>query len=356
MREAIAEAAKGLGRTTPNPVVGAVIVKRGRIIARGHHAKAGEAHAEVVALRRAGPQARGADLYTTLEPCNHFGRTPPCTEAILSAGIRRVLSASSDPNPLVHGKGIARLRRNGVEVVTGVLREEADGLNRPFFKFIRTGLPYVTLKAAITLDGKIATETGDSRWVTGEAARLRVHHLRDQADVVMVGANTVERDDPQLTTRFPGGRNAIRLVLDSRLRLSLRHRLFREVSDARTIVATGELSTSRKARLLIRQGVEVWTVKRRQGRVDLKVLLSCLAQQGLNHVLVEGGGRLFASLLSGRLADELWLFLAPKLVGGTGVSWVGGMDIRRMSEALAVRVTSTEMVGEDFLLRARFTT
>src|SRR5687768_5497942 len=196
MRIALEEARKGLGRTSPNPVVGAILVKSGRIIARGHHRKAGTAHAEAVALAAAGARARGADLYTTLEPCDHYGRTPPCSKTILEAGVRRVFCASADPNPVVNGKGIDRLRKAGVEVRTGILQAEADALNRPFFKTVMTGLPYVTLKAAVTLDGKLATATGDSRWVTGEEARLAVHRLRNQADAILVGANTVRKDDP----------------------------------------------------------------------------------------------------------------------------------------------------------------
>src|SRR4051794_9610438 len=215
MRIAVDEAKKGVGRTSPNPAVGAVIVKSGRIVARGYHKKAGTAHAEVVAIAAAKGRTAGADLYTTLEPCNHFGRTPPCSQAILDAGIRRVICGSSDPNPLVNGKGIQKLRKAGVEVVTHVLQDECNQLNRPFFKTVRTGLPFVTLKAAITLDGKLASATGDSKWVTGEAARERVHQARNVADVVLVGAGTVEKDDPALTTRIEGGRDAVRIVVDS---------------------------------------------------------------------------------------------------------------------------------------------
>ncbi len=355
MRIALEEATKGLGRTTPNPAVGAVLVKGGRIIARGFTQPAGQAHAEVMALRAAGPRARGADLYTTLEPCNHYGRTPPCTLAILEAGVRRVICASSDPNPKVNGKGIARLRRHGVEVLTGVLEEEADRLNRAFFKAIDTGLPYVTLKAAVTLDGKLATATGDSRWVTGEPARAWVHQLRNRVDVVLVGSNTVRLDDPQLTTRLPGGggRDPVRVVVDSHLSLKPKHTLFTQRSTAKTVLATLEDPAGRKARRFTEQGVEVWQVREKRGRVDLKALLARIAQQGSNHVLVEGGAGMYGSFLRERLADELALFLAPKLVGSQGLSWSGELGVKMMSDALALKNVTFERLGEDLLLQAR---
>ena len=354
MRIALEEAAKGLGRTSPNPVVGAVLVKSGRIIARGYHRRAGTAHAEVVALEAAGARARGADLYTTLEPCDHYGRTPPCSQALLDAGVRRVITASADPNPQVNGKGVARLRRAGVEVLTDVLREEADRLNRPFFKAVTTGLPYVTLKAAVTLDGKLATATGDSRWVTGEAARAWVHRLRDQVDVILVGANTVRADNPQLTTRLPdgGGKDPVRVVVDSHLRLSPKATVFTQRSLARTVVATCEPAEGRKAKRFLAAGAELWQLPARRERVDLEALLRRLAKEGLNHVLVEGGAEMYGSFLREGLADELLLFMAPKLIGSEGLSWSGALGITQMARALAVGRLSFEQVGEDVLLRA----
>ncbi|HYH98942.1 bifunctional diaminohydroxyphosphoribosylaminopyrimidine deaminase/5-amino-6-(5-phosphoribosylamino)uracil reductase RibD [Hyalangium sp.] len=355
MRIALEEAAKGLGRTSPNPSVGAVLVKGGRIIARGYTQPAGQAHAEVMALAAAGPRARGADLYTTLEPCNHYGRTPPCTLAILEAGVRRVISASTDPNPQVNGKGIARLRRAGVEVLTGVLKDEADRLNRSFFKAIRTGQPYVTLKAAVTLDGKLATATGDSRWVTGEPAREWVHRLRDRVDVILVGANTVRLDDPKLTTRLPGGggKDPVRVVVDSRLSLKPTATVFTQRSRAKTVLATLEDPAARKARRFAEQGVEVWQLSEKRGRVDLKILLARIAQEGLNHVLVEGGAEMYGSFLRDRLADELALFLAPKLIGSQGLSWSGELGVKLMSQALPLKDLTVEQLGADLLLQAR---
>ncbi|WNG46307.1 bifunctional diaminohydroxyphosphoribosylaminopyrimidine deaminase/5-amino-6-(5-phosphoribosylamino)uracil reductase RibD [Archangium minus] len=355
MRLALEEAAKGLGRTSPNPVVGAVLVKRGRIIARGYHRRAGTAHAEVVALEAAGSKARGADLYTTLEPCDHYGRTPPCSQAILDAGVRRVFTGSSDPNPKVNGKGVARLRRAGVEVVTGVLKEDADRLNRPFFKAMSTGLPYVTLKAAVTLDGKLATATGDSRWVTGEAAREQVHRLRDQVDVILVGANTVRKDNPQLTTRLPdgNGKDPVRVVVDSHLSLSPKLTVFTQRSPARTVVATLEDPTGRKAKRFAALGVDIWQLPAKGERVDLAALMRRIAKEGLNHVLVEGGAEMYGSFLREELADELLLFVAPKLIGSEGLSWTGSLGVKQMARALSVGKLSYEQVGEDLLIRAQ---
>lgn len=354
MRIALDEARKGQGRTHPNPTVGAILVKNGRVIGRGHHRKAGTAHAEIVAIEAAGEKAKGADLYTTLEPCDHWGKTGPCSQAILDAGIRRVFSGSSDPNPLVNGKGVARLRRAGVTVVTDVLKDEADALNRPFFKFIRTRLPWVTLKAAVTLDGKLATATGDSRWVTGEDARGEVHRLRHRVDAVLVGANTVLADDPQLTTRLPDGdgRDPVRVVVDSRLRIPLTARVYNLRSSARTIVATLEPEDSPKAKRLANKGVEVWSIREKGGRVNLRLLLKRLAAAGMLHVLVEGGAEIFGTLLREKLADELWLFMAPKLVGQSGRSWVGELGIAQMGRALDLGNLEVERHGRDLLIRA----
>ncbi|MFZ5468980.1 MAG: bifunctional diaminohydroxyphosphoribosylaminopyrimidine deaminase/5-amino-6-(5-phosphoribosylamino)uracil reductase RibD [Myxococcota bacterium] len=351
MRIALEEAARGLGRTHPNPAVGAILVKAGRVISRGHHQKAGAPHAEVVAIEAAGARAQGADLYTTLEPCDHFGRTPPCAQAILDAGIRRVVYASSDPNPLVNGRGVRRLKRAGVEVLGGVLQQEADRQNRPFFKFMRTRLPWVTLKAAVTLDGKLATASGESKWITGEEARAYVQRLRDVADVVLVGANTVEHDDPRLTARVEGGRDPVRVVVDSHLRTSLQRKVYRQ-RTTRTIVATLADLRSAKARAFTASGVEVWRVRERHGHVDLGALMRRLAKEGYLHVLVEGGSEVFGSLLRERLADELLLFVAPKLIGGEGLSWSGELGVARMAKALAVGKLEVERFGNDLLLRA----
>jgi diaminohydroxyphosphoribosylaminopyrimidine deaminase/5-amino-6-(5-phosphoribosylamino)uracil reductase len=251
-----------------------------------------------------------------------------------------------DPNPLVDGKGIRTLRRRGVEVVVGVLREEAEALNRPFFKVMRTRMPWVTVKAAITLDGKIATASGDSRWVTSEASRRRVHALRNEVDAVLVGRGTAAADDPRLTARVSGGRNPVRIVLDSRLRLPARRKVF-STRQARTVVAT----LQRRSHPV--RGVETWTLPARKGRVDLRALMRRAASAGLNHVLVEGGADVFASLFDAKLVDELLLFIAPKVVGAAGRSWVGALPIQRMSRAQPMIVDSVERVGPDVLVRLR---
>ena len=346
MRLAVREAAKGLGRTSPNPAVGAVLVKNGRVIARGHHARAGGPHAEVVALRAAGARAAGADLYTTLEPCNHWGKTPPCSLALVKAGVRRVFVGSRDPNPLVNGRGLARLRRAGVEVVTDVLRDACDALGEPWFHFIRTGRPFVTLKAAITLDGKIATRTGDSRWVTGEAARHEVHRLRDRVDAVLVGAGTARADDPLLTTRLSRrrGRDPVRVVLDTRLSLPSSLKLFHPSSPAVTLVA----SASRKARRF-GPGVEILACRAQGARVDLHDLLSKLAGRGITHLLVEGGAGVHEAFFAAGLVDRLVLYVAPKLLGG-GKDWLGAGGPERMADALHLERVEVRRVGEDLVV------
>ncbi len=350
MRLALREAAKGLGRTSPNPAVGAVIVKNGRVVARGHHARAGGPHAEVVAIRAAGPRARGADLYTTLEPCDHYGKTPPCSIAILEAGVRRVLVGSADPNPLVNGRGVARLRKAGVLAVEGVLGPECDALNAHWFRYIRDRRPYVTLKAAVTLDGRMATRTGDARWVTGDEARRWVHRLRDRVDAVLVGAGTARADDPLLTARLPGGRgrDPIRVVLDTDLSLPRGLRLLHPRSSAPTIVAHASPRLRR-----VGPGVELLRCRRGKGGVDLRDLLAKLAARGIMHLLVEGGARVHARFLEAGLVDRMAIFVAPKLAGADGVPLVAGRGPARMADALRLEEVQVERIGEDVLVQGR---
>ena len=354
MREALAEARLAVGRTHPNPAVGAVVVRDGQIVGRGHTAPAGGPHAEVRAIADAGARAQGGDLFTTLEPCDHYGRTPPCTEAILGAGIARVFAGSADPNPLVDGRGVRRLRELGMPVWTGVLASESDALNRPFLKAMRSGLPWVTLKSAVSLDGKLATASGDSRWVTGEAARAEVHRLRNVVDAVLVGAGTVRADDPSLTTRLPegGGRDPLRVVLDSGLRLSPGRQLFHLASDARTLLVHVEGEGADRVEALAATGAELLAVPGRPGAVDLEALLRALLRRDVLHVLVEGGPTVFSAFLRAGLADSLVLHLAPRLVGGDGLSWLGPMGVDRMAGARAVRVESVRSLGEDLEIRA----
>jgi diaminohydroxyphosphoribosylaminopyrimidine deaminase / 5-amino-6-(5-phosphoribosylamino)uracil reductase len=316
MRLALLEAEKGRGRTHPNPVVGAVVVKGGRVVARGHHARAGLPHAEVNALRACGDRARGADVYVTLEPCNHVGRTPPCTEALIAARVRRVFFGSVDPNPRVEGHGAARVRRAGIEVQGGILREECDASNEAWFKFITTGMPWVVLKAAVTLDGKLATRSGDSKWISGEESRRLVHRFRDQLDAVLVGAGTVRADDPRLTVRgVRGGRNPVRVVL-------------------------GEVPAG--ARMLRERGETI------QESGPLRQVLGRLARRGLTSVLVEGGAQVHGEFLRSGLWDELRLFVAPKIFGSGALSWAG-----YEATPLTPSLLSVDRVGNDVLLILR---
>jgi len=347
MRQALALARRGLGRTSPNPAVGAVVVREGRVVGRGHHARAGGPHAEVVALRAAGERARGADLYTTLEPCDHFGRTPPCSLAILQAGVRRVFVGSRDPNPLVGGRGMARLRRGGVEVLRA-LQGECDRLNAPWFTFITEGRPHVTLKAAVTLDGKIATRRGDSRWVSGPQARGWVHRKRSEVDAVLVGAGTALADDPALTARLPGGRDPLRVVLDTELRLPARLRLFRQRSAAPTLLAHASGKSPRPW-----PGVERIRCRRGPGGVDLRDLLGRLARRGVMHLLVEGGAGVHGRFLEEGLADEVAVFVAPAILGADGLSLSRSPGPARMARVLRLEDVQVERLGDDVLVTGR---
>jgi diaminohydroxyphosphoribosylaminopyrimidine deaminase/5-amino-6-(5-phosphoribosylamino)uracil reductase len=320
MALAVAEASRGVGRTHPNPSVGAVIVRGERVVGRGFTSPPGGPHAEINALADAGAKAKGATLYCTLEPCDHQGRTGPCSQAIIDAGVRRVVFAMNDPNPLVNGKGERRLKRAGVQVSKGVLHDAAEALNRPFLKFMRTGLPWVTLKAGITLDGKLATSTGASKWITNETSRGVVHQLRNVVDAIVIGQGTARADDPQLTTRLPdgGGRNALRVVLDPELSCPPKLRIF-DTTDAPTLIVTRKSVDSKQARAFLAQGVEVLSTR----KFDLRSVLRALAEGGALHVLVEGGAWTHGSFLAADLVDELVLFVAPTIFGADGVSWAG---------------------------------
>ncbi len=355
MRLALRLAKKGMGKTSPNPLVGAVVVKGRSIAGRGYHHRAGEPHAEVLALRQAGRKARGATLYLNLEPCAHFGRTPPCTHVILASSIKRVVAGMKDPNPLVSGRGIRQLRRGGVTVDVGILGEECQKLNGPFSKFITTGRPFVTLKAAISLDGKVATRSGDSRWVSSQASRNYVHRLRRATDAVMVGIGTVLKDDPQLTARLPGAKEPhqpLRVVVDSRLRIPLRSHLVRTAKSYPTLIAATRAASSSKRGQLEKAQVEVLIVKRViQGHVSLRALMKELARRGVVSVLLEGGSTLAASTLREEVVDRLLFFLAPKIIGGERAPGVvGGEGILRLKEAKRVKILKIGRMGPDFLI------
>lgn len=355
MELALAEAREALGRTSPNPPVGAVLVRDGVVVARGHTAPAGGPHAEIVALKAAGEKARGATLYTTLEPCSHQGRTGPCTTAITEAGVGRVVVGSRDLNPLVSGRGIQKLRRAGIEVLPGVLESVCDRHNAPFFTWVRRHRPYVVLKAASTLDGRIATRTGDSRWVTGPAARARSHEWRDQLDAILVGAGTVTADDPRLNARPEGraGRDPIRVVLDGKLSTDPAAKIYRLRSKAPTWLVVGEKVPEAKVepfRALPR--VEVIRLPAVRGRIDPADLLAELARREVVSVLVEGGGKVHGAFLEAGLVDEVRVFLAPKVLG-EGPSWLDlgkGRGPERMADAWSFADTEAELVGDDLLL------
>lgn len=321
------ELARG-GHPSPNPHVGAVVVNGGKVVGEGFHARAGLDHAEVVAIGAAKGHTKGATLYVTLEPCNHVGRTPPCTEAIVNAGIERVVVGTEDPNPHVEGGGVARLRAAGIEVVTGVRKEECETVIAPWNKFVTRGVPYVTLKLALSLDGRIATRTGESRWVTGPDSRARVHALRAAADAVGVGIGTVLSDDPRLTVRDTPGTSPTRIVFDTQLRTPLQSRLVQTAADTPTIVLTSPDAPSDLEAELVAHGVEVMrTPVTAEGRVDATAAMQAIAQRGIVWLMIEGGAELAGSILASRLVDELHCFIAPILLGPRGrpgaVDWAG---------------------------------
>lgn len=347
------------GRTSPNPIVGCVIVdRRGRVIAEGAHRGPGQDHAEAAALRTLGGVAKGATLYVNLEPCNHHGRTPPCAPAVRAAGVARVVVGTRDPIAS-HAGGIALLRRAKIAVTTGVLAEACERANLPFFTWARHGRAAITLKAAITLDGKIATVGGESQWITGPEARADVMRLRDRHDAIMVGVGTVRADDPKLTARLPGGRDPVRVVIDTALRTPATAQVLPgggpETSGPRTIIACGPDASTRRAARLTARGAEIWRIALdRTGRVDVAEVARRLAGAGLLAVLVEGGGELHASLLAAQLADQLVVYVAPTLVGGPAPSWVGGQGISQLAAAHRFAFDGPPVaLGNDLKLTAR---
>lgn len=350
MRLALRLALRGAGRTSPNPMVGAVLARGGRIVATGYHRQAGSDHAEIAALKRAGEKARGATLYLNLEPCSHYGKTPPCTESLIQAGIRKVVTGMADPNPLVSGKGIRRLRRAGIRVDVGLLEKECRRLNEAFVKYITRGLPFVLLKMALTLDGRIATTTGDSRWITGPASRKVVHHLRDRVDAVIVGIGTVLADNPRLTCRVAGGRDPWRIVLDGRLRIPLKARLLSGRNPEKTIVAAGTDAVSRKAMAIRDRGAEVWSFRRRRSKIPFDALLKRLARMGLVTVMIEGGAKTAAYALQERAVDKILFFYAPKFIGGDGKPAIESLGIQAMTGSYGIKEMEMRKLGDDFLV------
>lgn len=353
MRQALRLARRGMGKTSPNPAVGCIIVNDGKIVGEGWHRKAGTPHAEVHALAQAGELARGSDVYVTLEPCAHHGRTPPCAEALIAAKVSRVLIGMRDPNPLVSGRGMEMLRAAGIQVQCGILERECVHINEPFIKHMTSGIPFVVLKSAMTLDGKTATSTGESKWVTSELSRRYVHKLRAMLDAVMVGVGTVLADNPQLNCRLAcRGRDPLRIIVDSRLRTPLDSNVLSRELPGNTIIATIEKDPARISRFE-ELGAQVLTCDEREGRVDLKDMLKRLGSRGIQSILLEGGRSLASSALQDGLIDKFLLFYAPKILGGEdGFGLFAGKGIKKMDCAVKLKDIAVRHFGDDLMVEA----
>jgi diaminohydroxyphosphoribosylaminopyrimidine deaminase/5-amino-6-(5-phosphoribosylamino)uracil reductase len=352
MKRALALARKGIGKTSPNPAVGCVIVKDGTIVGEGWHKKAGGPHAEIHALEMAGDAARGADVYVTLEPCCHIGKTPPCSDALIKAGVRRVVVGMSDPNPQFCGGGLAALKKAGIETSFGVLEEACRAINLPFIKQVTTGTPYVTYKCAMTLDGNIATITGESRWISCEESRKYVHRMRARMDAVMVGVDTVIADNPQLTVRHVRGKNPLRVIVDTRLRTPESVIVLSDRHSSKTIIATTESNPRVHARYL-KQGATIVVCEEYESRVSMKDLLSKLGTMGIQSILLEGGSRLAGDMLQHGLIDELAFFVAPKIIGNNGFAPFTLQDITSMDQAIKLNFIDVSRSGADLIIHAR---
>ena len=345
LRAAFRLARKGLGRTFPNPMVGAVIVRRGRVVGQGYHRKAGSAHAEIEALAAAGVRAMGATLYVNLEPCSHWGRTPPCVDAIVQARIKKVVCCMRDPNPKVSGKGIRRLRRAGIEVSIGGCSAEAEILNEGFLFFHRHHRPFIAIKFAASLDGKIATHTGDSKWITNARARAYARSLRGHYQAILVGINTVLKDDPHLGVRIKNRPDPLRVILDSTLRIPLKSKVLR---DTNVLIFTTKRASTEKKRLLIERGVDVVEVG---SRINVKALMRELYKRGITSVLIEGGGEVLGSFVDARCVDKVYVFHAPILIGGEAAkSAVGGRRAPSIREALRLTRIVRKTFGDNILV------
>lgn len=353
MRRAIALAKKGIGYTNPNPLVGAVIVKDQKIIGEGYHEMIGGLHAERNALKNCTEDPKGAEIYVTLEPCCHYGKTPPCTEALIEAGIKKVYVGNQDPNPKVKGGGIKILREHGIEVETGILEEECRKLNDIFFHYIQSDLPYVALKYAMTLDGKIATARGESKWITGEIAREHVHHLRHQYAAIMAGIGTVLHDDPMLNARIERGNDPIRVICDSNLRIKEDLKIVQTANEIQTIIATIS-NDEEKIKKLEQKGCKIIQTKPKDGKVDLKELLKQLRSMEIDSVLVEGGGILNESLIQSGCVNKVYAYIAPKLFGGKEAKTpVEGSGIQKIKDALVLDQLKAKSLGNDILLEGK---
>lgn len=350
MKMAIDLARNTIGQTAPNPSVGAVIVNEGRIVGMGAHLQAGDAHAEVNALRMAGGKAKGATAYVTLEPCSHHGKTPPCSTALIDAGVTEVFVAMKDTNPLVGGRGIERLKEANITVHLGLLEEEAYSINEVFFHYINTNKPFVTLKSAISMDGKVATKTGDSKWITGPEARQDVHALRHQHDAILVGVGTVEKDDPTLTTRYREGLSPVRVVLDRKLRISSRAKLLHDDS-VETWIITTEKAKNEKDKTF---APHVKVIGLQSENLEIEEILRTLGNLGITSVLVEGGPTVNGSFLEAGTFQKVISYIAPKLIGGKEApTSFEGLGISHMKESLELQIENVERVGDDIKIISR---
>ena len=344
-------AKKGKGEVSPNPLVGCIIVKNDKIIGAGYHQKYGYNHAEINAINSVTENISGSTLYVNLEPCSHHGKTPPCVDKIIDKGIKRVVIGTLDMNPLVSGKGIKKLKKAGIEVKVGLLEKECIELNKFFFKYITKKIPYVTLKAAQTLDGKIADSNYDSKWITSVDARRRVHSLRSQYDAVLIGAGTVKKDNPNLTVRLTEGRNPKRIVIDDKLTLPIESKIFAG-SEKNLIILTCERSAGKKKKInkILSKGARILFIRESEnGKMDLKAALKELAALEIASILIEGGNKIFTSFIKQNLFDEFLLFVAPKLLG-EGIPTIGNLGIKNIRKAMKLRINNVEKLGEDILV------
>jgi diaminohydroxyphosphoribosylaminopyrimidine deaminase/5-amino-6-(5-phosphoribosylamino)uracil reductase len=352
MRRAMELALKAKGKTSPNPMVGAIVVKNAKIIGEGFHQQAGLAHAEIVALDEAGKKAKGATLYVTLEPCAHFGRTPPCVDRIIKSGIKEVIVGMVDPNPINNGKGINVLRQNRIKVETGFLAEELRKINESFIKYISKRMPFVTVKVAQSLDGKIATRTGDSKWITSDKSRAYAHKIRTQFDAVMVGVNTVLKDNPRLDAWF-SRRHPVKIIVDSQLSIPQNANLFSGKSQVIIVTLPVRPGQETENRKLLAAKAKILEVREKDGQINLKDMMKKLAQLEITNILVEGGGMLIGSLFDDGLVDKILFFISPKIIGGKeSTSSVMGKGVERVEKALRLKETKLRRFGEDVLVEA----
>ncbi|MEA1964320.1 MAG: bifunctional diaminohydroxyphosphoribosylaminopyrimidine deaminase/5-amino-6-(5-phosphoribosylamino)uracil reductase RibD [Candidatus Aerophobetes bacterium] len=349
MRLALKLAKKGEGKVSPNPLVGAVIAKNGKMIAQGYHHYFGGPHAEIDALRKTKDEAEGSALYVTLEPCSHYGKTPPCTKEIIKRGIKKVVIATLDPNPINSGKGVQELRRGKIETEIGICEEEAKKVNEAFLKFMKKRIPFITVKVASSLDGKIATPGGESKWITSEKSRKFSHRLRDKMDAILVGINTIIRDDPSLLA--PSKNNLARIILDSRLRIPLKAEVLKNQDRGDTFIFTTSGADERKFKELKSRGIKIAIVKENENGVDIEEVVRELGKLEIMNLLIEGGGEVIGSFFEKKLVDKIYLFLAPRIIGGRkSITWVEGKGVKFLKETSYIKIDSLKKIENDLLL------